>query len=162
MAKKGFFKSTFGFLFDVKRWISADEIKRYGRLIKNSAKDLAQTKPAATTTITEASEAKDFAGAAQAFQLSEEEIARRTKYFFYYFLIYFCVSLGLLVYAIYLIQSSGRLLAVLATLFLGIAMFVYALREHFLYMEMKQRKLGCSFTDWLAFIFHVKSKRTTP
>lgn len=157
MAKKGFFRNTFGFLFNVKRWANVDEIKNYGRLIKNSAKDLTQTKPSGI-----AIESKDFSGAVQALRLSEEEIVRRTKYFFYYFLVYFFASIGLFIYAIYLMQTQGRFLSILATLFLGAAMFVYALREHFLYAEMKQRKLGCSVKEWLAFIFHIKSKRTTP
>ena len=143
-------RSFFGSLVNVKKWSSYDDIVDNAKFVAKSFKDL--YKPKKEVGIKDAS----FDELVKRLQLSEEDIKQRSKYFLYYFLVYFFSAVCLFGYLSYLIMVNGRLLSILVTLILAVLMLVYALREHFWYMQLKKRKVGCTFKDWFAFIFKIK------
>ena len=83
--------------------------------------------------------------------LTAEQLQQRKKVFLYSALIYGVIAMLLFIYFIYLLINL-RLLAAFLDLILLTLMTVSAYREHFWYMQMQEKKLGCSFNDWLAFV----------
>ena len=146
MAKRGVVRGFFGSLVNVKKWSNFDEVAASARFVTKSVKDLCQPQKGSSMS------SSSFAEMMQKLNLTEDDIKKRMKYFLYYFVVYFFSALCLFFYMGYLIATSGRILSVLVTMILGLLMTVYAVREHFWYMQLKTRKLGCSFRDWLAFL----------
>lgn len=153
--KKGFIKRTFGFFFDFRKWTDFDEIIDNAKLISESARDLCAVKSEEEDSEIQEQRIlgiQNFEEMAEQFKLTEMEIQKRERFILYYLFVYLFSAVGLLIYSIYLMSHSGRLLAVLATTILTILLFLYAVREHLLYMQLKRRKLGCNFKEWLTFL----------
>ena len=83
--------------------------------------------------------------------LTEEQLANRKKVFLYSAFTYFIFAIGVLVYLIYLLMHK-RLFASFFSFILVTLFFLTAYREHFWYMQMQQKKLGCNFYDWVNFV----------
>lgn len=146
MAKKGIIKGFFGSILNVRKLSSYDEVKSVATSITRSVKDLYNTDRSDVVRV------ESFSSAMQRLQLTEGDIKKRTNYFLYYFLVYFLMAIALLTYAVYLMIIGGAILAVMASLVLTVLMLVYSFREHFWYMQMKKRKIGCTVKEWIAFI----------
>lgn len=150
--KKGVIKGFFGSLVDVRKWTDFDDIKSNARFIASSYRDLLPKKN--QDGAGEGSKvAQTFDETVRLLQWSEEDIKEKTKYFFRYFIIYLISAIGLFFYTVYLLNVSNKTLAIFASLILAMVMLVYAWREHFWYMQMRQRKLGCTLSDWVSFVF---------
>jgi intracellular multiplication protein IcmV len=65
-------------------------------------------------------------------------------------ILYFIAGLLFLTYTLYMILHLhlGMILGLLVTAL----MMLFAYREHFWYFQMKTRKLGNTFKDWLSFV----------
>lgn len=143
--KKGVIKGFFSSLVDVRKWANFDEVGDNARFISRTLKELLNREPLDGDK--KSGEKVTFAVLAQRMQWSEDDIKARTKYFGWVSLTYTSAGLLLLLYTGYLIHSSDRFLAIIATLVLGVLMLSYAVRELFWYVQMKQRKLGCNMQD---------------
>jgi len=148
--KKGFFS----FILDVRKWANVDEITDNARAIAISLKNLQKHRESSKYLLTDT-----FDEVMRMLNVTEDEIKRRTRYFLYCSITYFVTFVGLLVYTIYLAYSSSMLLSTLTSLVLSLVMLVYALREHFWYTQMKMRKFGCGFKDWVNFTFTKQPKQ---
>jgi intracellular multiplication protein IcmV len=137
---RNFFKS----FVNVKRWIEAEQIATYGKWVGSTAKNVFRRREAART--------ETFAEATKRLKLSEEDLKARAKQFLFMAGFYFLISLGLFGYAIYLFLVS-HFLAGSISFVLGLLVATYALREHFWYMQIKKRRLGCNLRDWMHFVF---------
>lgn len=146
MAKKGVVRGFFGSLINIRKWSSYDAVKDNATLLTRTVKDLYRPERNG------AAKVESFAAAAQRLQLSESDIKKRMHYFLYYAVIYLLVAISLLAYTIYLTMVSTAVLAILGCFVLTILMLVYSFREHFWYMQMKKRKLGCTVKEWVAFV----------
>lgn len=144
--KKGVIKRFFSPLVDVRKWSDFDDVVDNAKFVTRSVKDLCNPQQEVNM------QAANFEELKQRLHLTEEDIKKRTKYFLYYSLVYFFSALCLFFYMGYLIAVSGRILSVLATMILAVLMLVYAVREHLWYVQLKKRKLGCGFKDWIAFL----------
>ena len=136
-------RTTLKNLFNVKRWIAVDQIYTFGKMVRRSSKGLFD--------VPEAKHHETFDEAVQRLNLTEEDIARKTKQFFFMACVYAFFAGCALLYAVYLLASgyfSSMLLSLVLTMFIG----SNALREHFWYMQMQKRKLGCNLQDWIHFI----------
>ena len=100
---------------------------------------------------------KNFAEAMQRLNLTEEQVTEQMKIRLHMALIYIGIALAIFIYAIYLL-INGHFFAGILAITLGVLMSVYAYREHFWYMQMKQHKLGCTFKEWVEFTFKIKVK----
>lgn len=151
MAKKGIIKGFFGTLINVRKWADFDEIASVARFIANSFSDVC--KPKSTQADSRMDGVKTFDEMVQRLQWSEEDITKRTKYFLYQFVTYALCAVALFCYSTYLLLYGHMFLATLASFILTVLMCAYAFREHFFYMQMRQRRLRCHFKDWLNYVF---------
>jgi intracellular multiplication protein IcmV len=83
--------------------------------------------------------------------MTEDQLAKRKETFLYSALIYWIFAFGLFAYFIYLLMHM-YFLAVCFDLMLVLLLSLTAYREHFWYMQMQKRRLGCNFYDWLNFV----------
>ncbi len=141
-----FFKS----FVDLKKWVSYDEISSntkntvgfFRRLFSSQHKEVRH---------------ESYEEAISRMGLNDEQIAKRKKIFLQSAMIYGGFALGFVIYFVYLMINL-RLLAASLTLIIIALMVVTAYREHFWYMQMDKKKLGCDFHDWIAFILRRDSK----
>lgn len=151
MAKKGFVRGFFGSIFDIRKNVGADQLTMYGRVIRYTAKDLF-SRP------TVSGVKETFEEAAQRFNLNEKDIEAQAKRFLLSAVFYLSFGSILLIYFIYLVFSDSSVLAILMSLVLSLVMFANSFREHFWYMQMKKRKVGCNFKDWTNFVLKRKGQ----
>jgi len=141
MAKKGFWR-TAGNLFLPIGWIGGeiDEIKNSTQVIINSIKRLF------TRDVPERSET--FEEAITRLGLSEEDVRQTIRNYSFYARIFLLIGIALFCYAFYLLFAyfsiTGCLIALAATGFCLVQFFRY----DFWVYQMKQRKLGISFSEW--------------
>lgn len=140
----GFFKALFSG-FNVKRWLDVDGLKRNGETVGGLYKDVFKNKK-------NDDEFKgSFKDTMQHFGLSEDDIKKRMRQALY--MVYGClaISLVLFIYMLHLFMH-GFVIAGMVCFMLDFLLWSYAFREHFNYFQMKKRKLGCSFKEWVAFL----------
>ncbi len=137
---KKFFKT----FVDVKKWSSFDEVSAntkntwglFKRLFSRGGGEKRQ---------------ETYEEAIARLSLNPEEVVARKNNFLYSTMIYAFFALGFFSYLVYLLLNA-RFLAASLTIVLVALMLVAAYREHFWYMQMSKKKLGCSFKEWLDFV----------
>lgn len=90
-----------------------------------------------------------FEQAMKRFGIDEQGLAERKKMFGIQIVVYIITGILILIYAVFLAKAHafvGMLIAVLV----GILAFAYAFRSHFWLFQLKQRRLGCTFQEWLS------------
>lgn len=135
--------------FPFRKWIGTENLGRDARGIKGMAQDLGVKKYE--------SRKESFEAAMKRMNLTEADIQRRKKETYISAWIYFTFFIGLLVYAVVL-AIKEIYLGVLLCSVLSLLGAVLAGRESFWYMQMSQRKLGCTFGQWFRFITRRKIK----
>ena len=143
VVKKGLFSGL-----NPMRWIGYEQIVSNGRTIKDMVDHIA--KPTQTSY-----QATSFEECMQHYGLTEADIKQRMKNSYRIAMVCLALSLGMILYTIYLFVKHlpfGSIICMVLTLIL----WAYAFREHFNYFQMKQRRLGCTFKDWLAATFRGK------
>ncbi len=135
-------------LVNFPRWMGARQLKTNADAIIKMVKDLQLRRPPLRQ--------ETFEEAIVRLHLSEEDIRQRMRVCLTLSIIYSCLMILFLAYTIFLILhfSLGMILAALVTMLM--ASFVY--REHFWYFQMKTRKLGNTFQDWVSFLVRGKLK----
>lgn len=125
---------------DVPSWFGARQIRGLSTRFINESKGLFQIQP-------KPAHPETFDEAVARLQLTEEDLANRSKN--YLQLAIFCGFLGLLVlgYSVYLFWLLDVAPAILSFL-LALLVFVYAFRFHFWFFQIKHRKLGCTLREW--------------
>ena len=138
----GFFqraKKTVKPFINITRWLDMETLLQNGRGIAELARKLFI--PAKATY------REDFEQAVQRLDLSENDIQQRIKQFSLYARVFFSCTLLLLGYIIYL-MAVGAFMAFFASFGLMMVTLGQAFRYHFWAYQMKQRRLGCRFSDW--------------
>jgi hypothetical protein len=142
--KKGPVRKFFKSFVDVKRWMAYDEVSGnvkttfglYRRLFTKSAK------PVYHETYEESIARQN---------LTEAQLTTRKKAFLYSALSYFVFALCLFLYFVQLLLNKHLFAAFFDLILVGV-LTLLAYHEHFWYMQMQKRKLGCNFHDWISFI----------
>lgn len=137
---RAFFKS----FVNVSKWVSYDEVTGNVKLARGLLRRLFFRNLKAVNSET-------YEESVARLHLTAEQLQQRKKVFLYSALVYGMLALLLFIYFFYLLLNL-RLLAAFIDLILLTLMTVSAYREHFWYMQMQEKKLGCSFNDWLAFV----------
>ena len=141
--------------FQVKRWFGYEHIKRDGSAVKNIIKDtISLGKVGKKTKVTE-----DFAACMVRYNMTEADLKRRMGVSLRLAGLFALFGTGLFIYMIYLL-FIGHILATLICLSLTMFVLARAYREHFNYFQMRQRRLGCTFKEWINFTFGGQSKQT--
>lgn len=141
MAKKrGFFGSHFQF----SRWMGMSELKSNAAGIKQLMRDLTKK---------EAPEFKEtFEEAIQRLNLTNDDVNKRALSFLKISMIYLFFAFCLCLYAIYLYFNNDVMGALMCLPIISVLLSFF-FKEHFWYTQMKHRRLGLSFRDWLDSIF---------
>jgi len=95
-----------------------------------------------------------FEDAVVRLELTEPAIQARQRYFKRLAMIYALIAALLLVYAFYLLIANQTVLGFVMTLVAVWVTLALAFKQHFWYTQMKVRRLGLSFTEWLLIAFH--------
>ena len=144
-----FFKNTVKNNTNIKGWASWNTIKENGNTIGGFVKDIKGEEnngPAIKQT---------FEEAVKKYGLTEKDIAALMKKNL--LIATFCaiLAVGALGWAVYLFTKTMYLSGIVG-IALSALMFSYAFREHFNYFQMKQRRLDCTFQEWLSSLFSNK------
>lgn len=126
---------------DVPSWMGAREVGDYGRSIFSAVKGLFSTPPPPESN-------EDFSVAIARLRLSEADLQRRAQQFAVLAYLFLVIGLGVLAYSISLLLDGSFRGAVVG---LAVTVFVLSLafRNHFWLFQIKHRRLGCTFRDWL-------------
>lgn len=139
--KKGFFSG-----FDVKRWVGLDQIKESGKTVHGMYDDIFNKKS------NKAQEPKTFEACVQRYNLTEEMLQKKRRMLVYTSLGCLAGSFLIFAYTIYLILS-GIYFSSMVSFMLALLLLAYAYREHFNAFQIKQRRLGCTFKEWVSHTF---------
>ena len=141
--RRGFFRTVFN--FNVREWLAVEQIKANSRTVVEAYRGVFGRRTD--------NRGETFAGAVQRLGLTPEKLQKQKRNFFYFSVIYLIFSIGLLSYSFYLLLEKGFLLAFFVSFIMGILMLTYSFKEHFWYMQISKQKLGCTFREWLSFVF---------
>lgn len=140
MAKKhrvtGFFKS----MFNVRLWTGYDRIKDQGSQIKDEYQRM--------FTVKEAGHEENLEEVMQRFQLSESDLQDRMRDFYRLSMMMLVMFVPVFCYFVYMLISL-HLHAAFLSLVVSFFPLVLAFRYHFWYYQLKQRRLGVTFKEWL-------------
>lgn len=130
-------------LVNFPRWMGFRQILDNGRNIVKTIQDLKIRRPAVRD--------ESFAQAMLRLNLNESDLQERKRFCFYQAIIYFILALIFFIYTIYLILHFS--LGVILSFLLALLMTTFAYREFFWYVQIRKKKLGCTFREVLAFLF---------
>ncbi len=129
------------FNFKVKDWFGFDFIAKETTLIKDGFKNVFTKEQAERT--------ETFDEAMQRLELTEQDLENRTTEFTRLFIIFILMSVAIFCYSIFISIKFSNI----GGFFMGLAITVYCLthafRYHFWLFQIKHRKLGCTFKQWL-------------
>lgn len=126
------------------QWMGARSLKASAQDIKTMAKQLFVPK--------QATRFETFDEAVARMNLSEDDLVERRRQFAQMAVLYLLLTLGLFGYTLYLI-FYGTMSAVLMTAVLTLVGFSFFFKEHFWYTQLKYRRLGFTFKEWLTALF---------
>lgn len=90
-----------------------------------------------------------FEQAIKRLGITEQGLEERKKMYGIQVIIYLLTGIGALIYAVFLVRAGEYMGMLMAFLAGGLA-FAYAFRSHFWLFQLKQRRLGCTFKEWLS------------
>lgn len=143
MGSRGFRRYARSFL-DIPRWMGAEHLKRNARSIRSMLRGF--------STVKKPELEETFEQAITRMGLNEQRLEERKAEFFRLAMIYLAAALGAFAYLLYLI-FHGHYRALMLSLTLVIVLFSFFFREHFWYTQMKYRRLGMTFGQWLRSLF---------
>lgn len=126
--------------FEIPRWIGVSTLKRNAAIIREQAVEI--------THLGQKDRKETFDEAIARFGLSEQDIILKRNAFLRMALIFAGVGVLIFCYAMYLLWHDAAIGGILAFV-VGLLSFGYAFRYHFWFFQIKHRKLGCTFNDWL-------------
>lgn len=139
MAIKEILKVNRKTFFNPRAWLSYDTVKEQTLLVWTLVKQIFVTPTAENPETFEEAQAR--------LGLTDEEIATTGQTYLAFALFYALVTVAIFAVAIYFIVDhsfAGFILAVAITVFMG----GQAFQNHFLYFQIKHRKLGCTYEEW--------------
>lgn len=134
---KKFFKP----LVDVPTWVGYAQLKERTSYVINLAKSL--------FTIEKPSESKQtFEEAVEKLHLDETALLKKQKGLQRLLIIFLTLSIAVAVYLVYTLWQSA-ILASMASFGILAVLLGQTFRYHFWLFQLRQRKLGCTFREWL-------------
>ncbi len=127
-------------MIDVPTWIGYKEIvettKSIGQLIKD------------TFTPQKSERTETFEEALKRLNLTEKDVKQRIKTFTFLSIFWLLIAIFVLGYGVYM-ADIGSWLSFIASFSISLVCLTQAFRFHFWLYQMKQRRLGCTFREWL-------------
>ena len=134
-------------IFDVPRWIGWNSLKQNASSISQMYRSLVHVPK--TPKITET-----FEEAVMRMNLTEADIKKSEKNYTFSANLYFGVFIVALCYHFYLVLNQHWTSAFVMVSF-DAMMFSFWFRESFRLMQIKQRRLGQNFKEWVCHIFEI-------
>lgn len=125
---------------NVPRWIGVDQLAAAGSTIKSLAKTL--------ITVKKPQFEETFEEAVKRMGLTEKDLEAKQKNLLILAMIYLVSAIGMLAYGWFLF-SKGYFLATVSAVSLSVLLAAFFFREHFWYVQIKNKRLGYSFKEWL-------------
>lgn len=89
-----------------------------------------------------------FMQAVERLQLTEEDLQKKSRHFTHQIYFFLLLATCCLVYSFYLFFQAA-IFAAIFSLFIVVFLLLKAYIAHFWRFQIKQRKLGCTFKEWL-------------
>lgn len=96
----------------------------------------------------EKGEAETYEEAVARMKLSDDDLEERKRMFVTQVWLYLGAGIGVIAYGVWLAFQGYIIEMLLAFLVAGLS-FAYAFRSHFWLFQMKQKKLGCTWKEYL-------------
>lgn len=147
MGFRSYVKRTVKTSTNIKEWSGWGLVKGNAHAIKSIAEDLKSTASGDSDKVAPDS----FESAMKLYGWSEADVARRMTVSLWtagLCTILFLVALGWAFHLFFM----GLYMSSLGAFGLSFLMFAYGFREHFFYFQLKQRRLNCTFSDWVSFL----------
>lgn len=141
-------RSYFSSKFKMSEWVDWGRIKRGGHSIEDAAKDLFILKSAQSV--------ETFEEAQRRLKLTDANIAARARALLIWSMLALALSIFLFFYALYHFAYGTFQAGFLVLALTGLAISL-SFRYHFWHVQIKMRKLGCSFQDWFQYTFKGKN-----
>lgn len=125
---------------NVKYFVSYDEHKNTWSMLQGRILDLFR--------LPDADRSETFEEAVERLQLTKMDILRQQNRFLAFSLLFFALGALMLLYIAWLLSDGDFVEALLGVCVSGI-LFVNGFRYHFWYFQIKHRKLGCTFKEWM-------------
>ncbi len=148
MGLRSYLKNTAKDNSNVKKWSSWDSVADQAKVIGSFVKDFNEPAVAPVKTT--------FEEAVKRYGLSEHDIQARMKSHLFVSIICAILCVFAFAWAIFLLAKL-MILSSLVSLSLAVLMFAYGFRENFFYFQLKQRRLDCTFREWM-LSFYPKKK----
>ncbi|ASQ45097.1 hypothetical protein clem_02680 [Legionella clemsonensis] len=127
-------------IFNVRAWIDFDRVRAFTSYLAAGFQKLFIPQQ-------QTEKGESFEAAVARMNLSEQELQAKKKALYRLSVLMCLAAVGIFSYSIYhLYYGSYR--AVVVSLVLVLVALVLAFRYHFWYFQIKERKLGCSFSEW--------------
>lgn len=133
-------------------WMGASHLKRTAVDIGKMSKELFTVQPVSVREET-------FEEAVQRFRLTDADLAQRQRVFARLTALYLAIFFCLGIYAFYLWYRHD-FLSVLMTFVLMMVTASFAFKEHFWYVQMRQKRLGLTPKEWFLFTVGKRKART--
>ena len=141
--------------WNVSAWVGLNNIKNNAVLIKDLSKSTF-TQPYSGGGNTPKKET--FAQAMRRLNITEAGLQKRIKSSTHVILFCGILFFPMLIYTVYMFQSNFYLssfVCLMLTALLG----AYCFREHFNRYQMRQRRLGCTVSEWARDLFRLNPQR---
>ena len=138
------FRSTFKSMFNVKSWIGWESISQSGSWIQSLF--VAMLKKPSQSTVKET-----YAEACEKYGYTPEFLEQQKKGFLQASQVYFgafCIGIA---YMSWLLLKQ-KVLAGTIMVPINFMLFALFFRESFWYMQLKHKRLGMKFKDWISFV----------
>lgn len=142
--KKGLVRSFFKSFVNVRKWSSYDELS-------SSVKNVIELFRRFFFHTSEPVYQETYEQSVARLGMNEMQLINRKRVFLYSALTYLVFALVFLVYFMYLLVRAHWFSAFFDLILTAVLSFMFY-HEHFWYMQMQKKKLGCNFQDWIAFI----------
>jgi intracellular multiplication protein IcmV len=126
-------------IFNVRKWFDWDRMKAGTLYLGNGINRLFVPQQKA--------EGESFDEAMKQLNLNDEDLLEKQKSLFHLSIVMTSAAALILAYAIYML-FMGSIKAFIVSLVVTLIALILAYRYHFWYFQMKQRKLGCTFSEW--------------
>lgn len=133
-------KSIYNNFLNVPSWINWSQIKANTSFVARIVKRLFVPEKAEFD--------ETFDAAVKRLHLSESDLRTRQQYLIYEMSFYLFIAALFILYTGYLLVKTNFIIASVGMLLFCLSI-VKACAAHFYYFQIKHRKLGCTFKEWL-------------
>jgi intracellular multiplication protein IcmV len=150
MKLSGAFKLSRKTFFNPSAWFGFDALKAQHQVIRQNL--------GTVFTADKPTREESFEEAVQRLGLTKEDVKQRISVSLRYTVIFFMTGLLVFFYAFYLLFRYKYIFPWIMGLAASAILFAQAFKFHFWVFQMRKRKLGMTFSEWLDSTLGVKSK----